>query len=296
MFGALLLSTTSGCRNRNLFSDLITRNAGYVTAEGLPLLLMSTVALDDFGQRIKTGSVCAPVSDVALETVNPHPDSRGRGIVPPDPYQVGLTDYPLLRQAATPDVLAYGRLNMHSFPEEGMGLYVGLSGHCWSHEHDDPAMMTDIPNELLTRLIKDNDPDANFVTKASRDVMDRMAGRYAAQIISAGPDPFLVLMQSERRLHLNFVESHGCFYLVWSDFRLVIDTNDADRNRPYVWSLTTFDHHDTLLMGFSIRMLRNRWVRWLTPKQVPKHVDDVDIMRVPKALAALQQWLVRRTA
>lgn len=291
MFGAMLLSAPPGARNRNLFGELVRRNAAYIATSELRLMLMASIALDDQGARIKTGSTCAPVGDIAVSAIDPYPDVRGKGRIPPDLYATPITDTPCLTMGPAPDVMAYGALSAHSSPDQGLCLYSSLSGTAF----DQGAHIDFVPTRLLDRLVNDADPDSNFVTKANRDVMCQLQGRYSAQVVSAGPDPFLLLMQRERPLYLNFVEMAGCFYLVWSDFQLNIAA-DGERHRPFVWPLTTFEQGETLLMGFSMRMLRNRWVRWLTPKQIPKHVDDVDTMKIPRALAALQQWLVRRTA
>lgn len=292
MFGAMLLSAPTDCRNRNLFPELLLRNASYLSMTNMSLLLMSTIAIDDGGGRIKTGSTCAPLGDVRMNAVNPYPDSNGFGITPPDLYLVPITDSPVLDKAPAPDVMAYGGLTMHSCPEQGLGLYTCLTGTAFAFG----AECNRVPADALDLLIKDADPDANFVTKVRRDIMTHLSGRYSAQVISAGPDPFLVLMQNERPIHLNFVAYAGCFYLVWADFHIEYGDGSDARNRPYVWPMMTFEHSERLLLGFSMRMLRNRWIRWLTPKQAPRHVDEVDLMKIPKAIAALQQWLAKRTA
>lgn len=290
MFGALLLSSPPEARNRRLFKDLITENRDHMTSTNLDLLLMATVAQDSLGHRIKIGSTCAPWDTVPLEAVDPFPDSLGQGHTPPDPYAARITDSPCDHEPPAPDVLAYGSLTMHSVPSRGLGLYSSLEGRIT----DSPEPWSHVPPSILDILVEDDDPDANFVTKARRDVLDKLNGRYVAQIVSAGPDPFLVLLRRERPTYLSFVETDGCFYLVWSDFELKYRETG---HRPYVWPLLTFEQGDPhLILGFSIRMLRNRWVRWLTPKQPPRRIEDVDVMRVPRSIAALQQWLLKRTA
>jgi hypothetical protein len=110
-----------------------------------------------------------------------------------------------------------------------------------------------------------------------------------------------MLLRSSRQLFLYLIYQRGSFYLVWSDFSLPNLGHACT-----IWPLVTFDRGpERMSLAFSIRLLRNRWVRWLTPRHgggrwVDMHrlngkPAQVEAMRIPLAIAALSEWLGRHS-
>lgn len=302
MLGAILLSSPYRARNRNLFVNLVTACARHLTDDGEPLLMVaSTVAIDDEGRRAKTSSLCAPWAEIDVSVLNRYNKSFGDEAAPPfDPYNVSITDNPMFAQGFIPvDVMALGRLTPTIVPSHSTCVYSSLTGQVIAGSYLRDIPPDTLPADVLVRMAKDDGLDANFIEKARRNILEPLTGRFAAQVTSVGPDPLLILAREGRTLYLSVAYMQGSFYLIWSDFRLPALS-------PYccIWPLDVFDRGaERMVLGFSLRMLRTKWVRWLTPRLERRvlpdgttHPRDLMHMRVPFAIAALQQWVARHSS
>lgn len=304
MLGAILLSSPYGARNRNLFVNLIMACARqHVGDAGKPLLMMvaSTVALDDEGKRAKTSSLCAPWAEIGVDVLNHYSRSYGDETAAPfDPYNVSITDSPVFAKGFTPvDVMALGRLTPTVVSSHSTCVYSSLTGQVITGPQARAIPPDTLPPDVLVRMAQDDGLDVNFIEKARRNILAPLTGRFAVQVTSVGPDPLLILAREGRPIYLSVAYMQGSFYLIWSDFRL-----PALSPHCCLWPLDVFDRGaERLVLGFSLRMLRTKWVRWLTPRLERRtahdgttHPRDLVHMRVPFAIAALQQWVARHSS
>lgn len=298
MLGAFLLSEPAGSRNRNLFDQLFWKCTDHLE-ESMQAVMMASIALDDNGYRAKTGSLCASVVDLWSDTptmsgqslLDPYPSSLGSGQVPVDHYSVKLVDNPTFSGLIPIDLLGLGHFAVNTIPSRSTCVYSSMTGTSITCD-DDPVLVSAVPGRLLVRMSLDDDSSINFVQKVRRNVLDQMSGRYATQIVSVGPDPLLVIMRREYPIYLHLIAQGNSFYIVWSDFKL-----PSLGSNVFVWPLDVFDRGaPDLALGFSLRMLRSRWARWLTPRKPPQTVERVDIMRIPRAISALQEWMYNHSA
>ena len=299
MLGAMLLSAPPRSRNRNLFEHLLQTCAPFIAADkGQSMLLAATIAQDDEGRRAKISSICASWDSIDLDMVNGYPTSYGQVGAPPiNPYLAPPTDDPVFAGPTPMDVIAFGPIEAIRVPARSTCVYSSLSGLSFTDQPDENVHT--IPGRLLTMMSLDETPSDPFIVKATRNVLDQMKGCYSGQIVSAGPDPLLVLLRNGRPIYLALVYQQGSFYLVWSDFLL-----PPLGHRCSVWPLVTFDRGpEQMVVGFSMRLLRGKWIRWLSARDrwsddllgVQASPDQTASMRIPVAIAALSEWLLRHS-